>query len=701
MSDQSTHRPNKNKGKIAERIAFDPFLPQQDLINEFIRNTINPNTDLGIRYFVGKILDIIKNDDSIIDNRDIFYSQSDNYERVVKAVNNKKYNEGRKVCIVHVPSFITGTKYQPRNNNLNYDVFTKLRIEYRGKEEIKVGDIVKIQFGNEEKYTDPEIIAIQPSEPSYLELLTNISAEAHKKYEDCKVLNLKFPTEIGTSNINVNVKPPGGYKQALLEIQSIFSDSYIKAFINTIKVTTAQETEFGRIQNIILKPVPNSIVVDSSVYTTYSNLNLSFLGSTNDPQNKYLIKGTKDILISCEQPEKNNNLKNKFYNYIKTDLNSRLNYLFSFNDNDNSFIIDMNLNLLELKGQEGKTVENYLKISKVFDELNFFPYSATTNKTTQEEIQKQNIKPKDVVDSCEAELAKDKTIYPIIYDGKNFTNKKIQTDNKIIESYNSLDIEQIQNLNNFVNAYININYFYKLLGQTGQTIQKYLKTKNSNFYKDGPGVIDDYKEGTKNVFGLDSLSPNLNKISSFLNFLKKQIEKLEQYGENSGRVLIVPFQVLKIKPTSPTKGNDKNSRHFYAKAIDIRVYIKEQDPKNPKKTLIKQIGPEIISLYVDLVRKSLNLKIGQGLFLQEDKRYNHIEFLESNPTSMGLTQEEYDQRILYINDKSSDPLEKLLKENPGADRIYILKNQIRQNPTYISNAGVLDPRFDLLTLPGE
>ena len=139
------------------------------------------------------------------------YSQSDNYERVVKAVNNKKYNEGRKVCIVHVPSFITGTKYQPRNNNLNYDIFTKLRIEYRGKEEIKVGDIVKIQFGNEEKYTDPEIIAIQPSEPSYLESLTNISSEAHKKYEDCKVLNLKFPTEIGISNINVNVKPPGGW----------------------------------------------------------------------------------------------------------------------------------------------------------------------------------------------------------------------------------------------------------------------------------------------------------------------------------------------------------------------------------------------------------------------------------------------------------------------------------------------------------
>ena len=72
------------KPKVAERLAFQPFTPQQDLINELIRNMINPDTDLGKTYYVGEVLKIIENTNTLIDTRDIFYSLTDNKERATK-----------------------------------------------------------------------------------------------------------------------------------------------------------------------------------------------------------------------------------------------------------------------------------------------------------------------------------------------------------------------------------------------------------------------------------------------------------------------------------------------------------------------------------------------------------------------------------------------------------------------------------------
>jgi len=695
---QSTHRQNKNKGKIIERIAFDPFLPQQDLINEFIRNTINPNTDSGQTYYVGKIIDIIENDDAIIDNRDIFYSNSDNYERIVRASNDKKYNQNRKVLIVHVPSFLTSNKYSPRTKDINYDMFTKLRIEYKGKEEVKIGYIVKIQFGNTEVYTDPEIISVQPAEKQYIDALSRPALDAHKKYEECRVLNLNFPVDIGEGDITPNIKPAGGYGQALKELEYIFSKSYIDGFIKTIKIVGAKETEFGKIENIRLNLL--TLNVDPKVYQEYSKLNLNFLRSKQESQNSYLLRG-EEIQISCENPEKNDDLRNNFYNYVKKDFDSRLNYLFSFNNTagDNSFLVDVNLNLLEQKGNEAKTVDNYLKISKVFDTLNYFPFSKPATSQTSQQTENSTVKPTTVVDKCDAELAKDKTIYPIVYDGKNFTNTKVTTEKSIIEAFYKIQITDLEKSKTFVNSYLTENYFAKLVGGNNLNSVFDLAKKKSSFYSSDVIIEDKYNNNTKKIGKINFIN-NIKKVSNFLFNLKNQIEELEQYGINSGRVLIVPVQVIKIKDNKPdNKGQDSNSRHYYGKAFDIRVFLKDFDQNDAKKVVIKQMRPEIVTLYANLVGEKFNIKLGQGLFLEESKRYNHIEFLES-PVVMGLEEQEYNERLLYTT-SVDDPLGKILKDSNGIDRIYVLKNQIRQIPIYRSVNNTLDPRFNVLTLPSS
>jgi hypothetical protein len=687
MATPSTHLQKQSKGKIAERIAFDPFLPKEDLINEFIRNTINPDIDQGKTYYVGRILDIIENDDSLLDNRDIFYSPSDNYERVVRATNSNKYNEGRKVLIVHVPSFITGASYPPRTA-LNYYIFNKLRIEYRGKENPKIGDIVKVSFGNMKDFTDPEILSIEPGDPNYVDKIKP-ATDSFKKYEDCRISNLKTPTIIGSNNISIDTNPPGGYKQALEEIKNIFLDTYIKGFIDTIKIPGPSETEFGKIQNIVLRL--NKVGLNANVFTQYSST-YNFIEVDNSTQNTYLIRGN-DILISCENPQKNDELRNKFYNYVKKDFDSRLSYLFSFNNApaDNTFLVDINLNFLENK--QTKTVEDYLRISKVFDELNYFPFSNPASKPTEQEASNGTVKRKDIVDKCEKELAKDKSIYPVVYDGKSFNNK-ITTDNDVIEAYYKASDD-----NSFVNAYIKQDYFYKLLGIKENEFEKYLKSKNSKFYQDGFVVVDKYNE-KENIVGISAIKNNFKLIQSFMKQLIKEMEILEQYGENSGKILVLPFQVLKIKEKTKSKQNDENSRHYYGKAFDIRVYLKDSDPTNPNKFVIRQMRPEIVTLYLNLIKTYVIgvRELGQGMFLDESKRYNHIEFLESTSGAMGLPVEEYNQKLLFVSKDSNDPLEDEIKKNGGSNRIQILKNKIRTNSNYYyPNTNILDPRFDVLT----
>jgi len=67
--------PSATRSKLAERVAFDPFLPQEDLLNELIRNMINPDSDLGQNYYVGIITNVVKKDDPQIEIRDIWSSR--------------------------------------------------------------------------------------------------------------------------------------------------------------------------------------------------------------------------------------------------------------------------------------------------------------------------------------------------------------------------------------------------------------------------------------------------------------------------------------------------------------------------------------------------------------------------------------------------------------------------------------------------
>jgi hypothetical protein len=104
--------------------------------------------------------------------------------------------------------------------------------------------------------------------------------------------------------------------------------------------------------------------------------------------------------------------------------------------------------------------------------------------------------------------------------------------------------------------------------------------------------------------------------------------------------------------------------------------------------------PEIVFLYANLETVKENETIGQGIFLEKTRRYNHIEFLEKN---IGLKQEEITKRLLYTGE-SKDELEKSIDEIPyGQTRITKLKEIVKNGANYINQTTKqLDPRFEIL-----
>lgn len=689
MAKSSSVNSSNTKAKVAERLAFDPFLPQQDLINEFIRNTINPDNDIGQTYYLGKVIDIIDVNNTEIDVRDIFYSPSDNFQRATKVTNDKKTNKSRKMLLVHIPSFITNAN-STVSKRLNYNSFTKIRVDYDEKEPVEIGYLVKIQFGNKDAFYNPYVIGVEKLEKDYIDQIEP-AIEEFKKYQNCKITNFSIVNDLNKLKVSNNSRPAGGYDLALKELNNVFSVSYLESFKKIIT-----QTEFGDLNKILIKA--NIISVDSSVYADFNipkEYSYRLAVASTNKTNNYLIFG-EDIIISCEKPEKINDLRNKFYDYVKGNFDSRFAYTFSYEGNDNKFIVDINLNFLV--NETKKSVEQYLSISEIFKDFNSISFSTPPGKSTDKNASSQSLKPLNVIDKCDADISKDKSNYQLIYDKKP-TKDLIKEDSVVIEKfYDDKIIDP--------DSYIQKEYLYKLAnGGNNITEEEFLKSfqkKNKKFYSSSDqnssqNTNDKYGKNEKNYLNVNDIPSNFSKVSSFLTALKRQIESLESINIRglieSDTVLILPIQVLKVKPNQVTNSkSDQNSRHYYGKAFDIRVYI--MSFVGGRK--IYQIPPEIVALYANLITVRGNQTIGHGIFLDKTKRYNHIEFME-DPKTMGLPQEEWNQKLIYTG--GSDSIEKSLDSTPsGQARFKKLKEIVRQGSSYVNpTTKRLDPRFELLT----
>lgn len=620
MAKVANHIVSSKKPKLAERIAFQPFTPQQDLINELIRNMINPDSDIGRSYYVGEVLKIIENSNALIDNRDIFYSITDNSERASKRdTSDQEYNADRVILLVHVPSFITSNKVN--TYDLNYDNFLKLRVEYDQKKgAVKVGNVVKIQFHQQNALYFPVVVDIADVSLDDIEKSSTKAKEEFNKYLECKILAIDAANKIGSNDFDISNKPYGGYIQAIQEIENVFSPVFVEPFKKNLS-----EATYGKPSQIEIRI--NTISLNQSVYakfkeniksnktiTTFSPDDIKYY---SDNKQEYLILG-KEVVISAD-PEKvknnqnlNNQLRKEFFDFLKQDFSSRLGYSFLTDKLPPGVDFELNINaFLSYSGDQTPSLQMYIdKSEKTISSPTFYsrvPASGSAPQTIQQ---------KSTVDKCDNELPTDNGLYPLVYDGKKYGVDHDTIDNNIIQLFYNDKVKQ--------SDFIGDNKYFLKLANLENTNN--LLKLNKTFYREQENANDAYGITNNNV-GIVYINDSLNLLRDLLQKMQKKIASNEKLNEDN--ILIVPRQVLKKKVGIVSQGEDPNSRHYYGRAIDIAIYLKtiEDNVKT-----IRQIRPEIVVFYAERVRNSTTIEtLGHGLFLQQQtKYYNHIEILRKN-----------------------------------------------------------------------
>lgn len=679
MARTSNHLVSNKKPKLAERLAFQPFTPQQDLINELIRNMVSPDIDIGKTYYVGEVLKIIENSNFYIENRDIFYSLSDNSERATKKTSEKGYNSDRVTLLVHVPSFITSDVV--KTSEWNYHNFLKLRVEHdQKKQPIKVGNVVKIQFHQQNSLYFPMVVDVVDVSLKNIEEKKSQAKDQFNKYLNCRLLAADFINQKGATDYDVSIKPYGGYVQAIQEIKNAFLPSFIEPFKTTLP------NKFGKSSEIIIQL--KTIAVVSEVYAALKE----FIGSEGIavfdeddikkyPEQLYLILG-KEVIIQAKDNNLNAELRELFYSYLKQEFMSRLGYTFIY-DKDVSTKDDFSVNINAFISYKGEpNVKDYIDKSIKTKSSPSYYFKIPTPATTP-----QTIKQKSNIEKCDNEGGTSNSLYPIVFDGKKPAVDHDTIDRNIIKSFYDNKITQEQ-----LNSQ---SYFLKLINKNN--IES-LVSLNKSFYTNDFKSFDNY--GDKNIASTKDIKENLELIQKFINILVENIASNEKTDKKN--ILIVPRQVLKIKKPGPvSQGEDPNSRHYYGKAFDIAVYLKIDDEGGKK---IQQIRPEIVLLYAEKFRNRVEdgkiELLGHGLFLQQQtKYYNHIEILKlkgqqttqiKDPKIGNYSDLIQNQRFFTGN---ATDIEKRVEES--SNKLESLKDVIRnskefKNPSPPNN---LDERF--------
>jgi hypothetical protein len=267
MASQNIQRA-RGGNKTVEKLAVDPYIQRDTIVNELIRNYINPDTSSGVDYYLGKITKIITELSTGVQIRDIFWSPFDNHERISKSISTKGKENSSIFLMVHVPSFITGNGQS--TENLNYDTFTKIRVEYSGNKNPKVGNIVKIGFRDKKNFYDPYVIDIENTQEEALLKKQNDYKKLFNEYTDCKSLSLLTPTEQTSVDFSKVNSPFGGYVQAIQAINTLFSPKYISQFlmrgISTQDYFGFNITEPGK---VVIKGL---LLLDNRVYSQFSSV---------------------------------------------------------------------------------------------------------------------------------------------------------------------------------------------------------------------------------------------------------------------------------------------------------------------------------------------------------------------------------------------------------------------------------------------
>ena len=611
----------KPRGKHAEKASVKPNLPVEELLQDFLRQQLAPNSNDGNSYYVGQVVKVINKEDPNLYLYDIFEDSLVNLERFTNDTNKKERGNTVKI-LVHIPElFSIGDEIiKPGNKNfldeLHYS--TAFKILYTGNENIEVGNYVKVIFKNNQSFKEPEITAIYRADSS-----SNVVTETRNKIKsafkadlDCRVDQLSS-SGLNSANVNLAIlqTPVLGYYQFFNNLELLLSDSGKESFLrNYLDQTQQANADLGSLQVIV----------------TCSKKIESTVGNNKIVKEKIKTLETEDYIIFLDLLHPKNDILSKYVSYIEKNLTA-LQFSFKsseFSQEGKECIIEVDILAFSLQKGETPNLDTYLKNSESLKNNGILVLADQDIPVPQQSP--GTITVNTTPDNCENKIPENVELYlkPDQKYQKFIDRFLLGKTNSLPYNY-GFEITNSEQLLNPEALRISGEKILKKEKDSFYTFADLLKI-NKKFYSTPervlkkisadpsillPDINSNYDDSKKNFVTNFALESRLIKISKFLKRLRNQIQRIEKVPLDS--VLIVPINVLRAKQKS---GKEYEfSRHYFGLAVDFVVFVKFSD------TNIKQIPPEIVYLYCRKITSSEKYNTGNGIYF--DNNYNHFEYL--------------------------------------------------------------------------
>ena len=688
-SNQKTHLPNPAAISDAQSILrYQSSI--EDLYLHLARERLTPDKNSGKQRFYGVVTKVLDNTQVL---SDMFIYPNREIERLEGSTESEK--DSYKIAFLHVPELFT------YYNQLEIDASKQNRLTSSDLQKIpalttknlKVGNIVQVTFENTETYTGPLILSVDNGKTKRL-------PEERKRFKSAKqVLNDIIACKLLTaddaqgyaaaSTTLLNSKNPKlSYSQVVTQLlDSLQSDNLIKRIVlsNTTaelesKYSTIADSNFTSTEQAVKTFKENSSTIpfsyEISVSQEVKDYITDVLGLVNAPL-KLQTFDKRKIYLNFEPLTTSSAIKNSLVSDVSEYVGSLVrSYNYGYlPETGNTFSVDIFGSPNISESIKGGDVTTAIKYSKVLDNRSIESInetktqvsrglSATPDATSSKPVTdgQTTTTVKENIPNCEDQSEVNNLIYTSVKSKTNLSSfkkdmtrmKEISDNAQIgdwysnIEKYINYDFKNSANISDVKDAKGNLLFSFSLPSETIATQPESSKIPKNGSQSSTPSNTTNVPNKPKTPKPIGTNQSQIEKNGKFLAEFVKKLTNLIAENEriDRNRVFVFPLSVFRKydrRSLRRNSGIDRNSRHFFNRAIDFTVYINIDDDFDPSEKTIPtegtfEIPNAIVYAYVlKLFSIEPFFKVcGLGLLERGSKRttgYVHYEYMNKVPNT--------------------------------------------------------------------
>ena len=662
-----------------------------DVLIALAKKQLEPVKNKGKTKFLAVVTKVLEGHTS-----DPFLNEEYDIDRVDGVT--KQLQKNSKVVLLHIPALYTYYENQSVEIKNSTDLKQKIgtidlyKISCVTTKNVQVNDIVNVEFEDPLNFKNPKITTSDKDDKRRL----NLDVERFLKAKDilkeqnaCKLLNTKEAQGYAIkSKVFLNPGNPRlGYAQFYTSLSDIAKkDNILKQIVRN--KSSADLAKIGLSASATSAQAYKELTTNSK-YHFSSSLNgnpkvVDYINSNTSikPSEKIILitandEDQRELYLKIETPNINNDFKVYIVEYLKSVITSEYNYSWT-DSNDKGYKID-------IFGSPSNKIDDSLKNGKVslaieystkVDNVSRNSATSMTEKTVRTPLTTSKTPDQTRLDATKQDVAVSQPAAEMSVCDSNATvnsslyinvekNKKISF-NSDTKRWEGLGIQLKNWFSNGLSLIIDGTF------SKSNSFLTLKKLNNSDFsYTKDVEIISGSPESIKQNASITNKKElrkppkkeKVNPIQRGTNFVKvtnnlkqltlfcKELTKLIAINENVSidQVYLMPISVWrKYHKAKRNDGQDKNSRHFFGRAIDFTVYINyDKNMKLESKTIptkgTYEIPNTIIYLYVLALLKLHKTKFGVcgiGLLRDGTKRksgYVHYEYMrETSNENVGL-----------------------------------------------------------------